>query len=324
MRALANSLFSASIVIATAFAIDARADQQSENAAQAEALFREARELLKQGKAAEACPKLAASQKLDPGYGTLYNLADCQAQLGQTASAWASYREAADMAKKAGQADREKKATDHAAELEPKLERMKLAVTSPAPGLVVKRDGVALDPATFGVALPIDPGKHVVLASAPGKKSAKVDVDSPGPGKIIDVTVPALEDLPAIASTTSGGDAGTSAKDGSTQRFAGIAVGGAGVVGVVLGAIFGASASSKWSDAKNNHCRTDTLCDSTGVSETSDAKSAATISTIAFIAGGVAIAGGVVLFATAPKPASKEASFVVAPTLGGLVARGAF
>ena len=59
------------------------------NKATAEALFTEGRALATSGKCAEAIPKFQASQKLDPGVGTLLNLAECYEQVGKTASAWA-------------------------------------------------------------------------------------------------------------------------------------------------------------------------------------------------------------------------------------------
>ena len=51
----------------------------------AEALFDEGRNLVAAGKIAEACPKFADSQRLDPSPSTLLNLASCWEKLGRTA-----------------------------------------------------------------------------------------------------------------------------------------------------------------------------------------------------------------------------------------------
>src|SRR4051812_16548065 len=62
---------------------------------EAEALFDQGRRLLAAGNYAAACPKLEASNRLDPGIGTMLNLGDCYEKNGQTASGWAAFREAA-------------------------------------------------------------------------------------------------------------------------------------------------------------------------------------------------------------------------------------
>jgi hypothetical protein len=43
-------------------------------------------------------------------------------------------------------------------------------------GLMVQRAGVALGPASLGVALPLDPGKHQIVVSAPGRRPLVYDV----------------------------------------------------------------------------------------------------------------------------------------------------
>src|SRR5215471_16250376 len=108
----------------------ARAD--SSRASEAEALFEQARTLAAEGKWAEACPKFAASEEADPGAGTLLNLANCYEQNRQTASAWATFKEAASMAKQQGRADWEELARTRATALEPKLSKIVIVVAQDA------------------------------------------------------------------------------------------------------------------------------------------------------------------------------------------------
>src|SRR4051812_18986266 len=72
----------------------------------AEALFQDGRRLMGAGQYEAACRKFAASQRLDPGVGTMLNLADCHEQLGLTATAWAEYHDIVAAARAAGSKDR--------------------------------------------------------------------------------------------------------------------------------------------------------------------------------------------------------------------------
>ena len=147
--------------------------QGSSDLAAAQGLFDAAKQLVAQGKLAEACPKFLASFRFDPKPGTMVNLADCYEKNGQTASAWARYLEAATLAQRAGQAEREQYAKEHAAALEPKVARLSIAAAA-APGLEVLRDG-KIDAAILGTPVPVDPGKHLIEARAPGKKTWSKD-----------------------------------------------------------------------------------------------------------------------------------------------------
>src|SRR5262245_53971896 len=62
--------------------------------AQAEALFRQGRELLVAGKISEACSAFEQSQKLEPETTTLLNLAACREKNRQYASAWGYFLQA--------------------------------------------------------------------------------------------------------------------------------------------------------------------------------------------------------------------------------------
>src|SRR3984885_15543934 len=115
---------SAIIAIAIAIASEQEARAQTPNPSGksvAEALFEEGRKLVADGNFAEACPKFADSQRLDPSPATLLNLASCYEKSGRTASAWATYREAASADSAAGRAEYITTAQRHAEALGPRL-----------------------------------------------------------------------------------------------------------------------------------------------------------------------------------------------------------
>jgi len=110
---------------------------------------------------------------------------------------------------------------------------------------------------------------------------------------------------------------------GRGRRILGITVGAIGIAALGVGTAFGLSASSKKSDATNGHCNDKFQCtDQAGVDLVKDAQSAATISTVAIGIGVAAVAGGVILFLTAPKDPEKQA-LRVTPVVGpGMFAVG--
>lgn len=311
--------------------------------AQAEDLFQRGRKLMQEQKYAEACPLFASSQKLDPSLGTLLNLADCHEKVGKTASAWGEWREAAQLAAKEGDTKREQIATDRAAALESKLMRLAVKVTDTTSGLVVSRDGEAIDPATYGLALPTDPGVHRIEASAPGKKPWSVEVKLDKEATTETIEVPALEDAPpepppavkepppAVVAPPPAPPK-DAADPGSGMRTAGLVIGGVGVAALVTGGVFGLVASSKWSSGKDdcpgNVCRTQAAFD-----DTQDARRFANLSTIAFVVGGVCTAAGLGLYLAAPSrargpvttdTASIRLSPAVAPSVLGFSLGGSF
>lgn len=303
-----------------AYATPARAG----DAAAAEALFLEAKKLAAAGRHAEACPKFAESNRLDRGAGTMIHLADCYERTKQTASAWATYREAASAAQAMRRTDWEKLATARADALEPKLARLTVKVEEPADKIEVKRDDSVVSKASWGVPLPVDPGAHTVEAAAPGRRPFKVTVTVAKDGEKKDVVVPKLEvdaaqaAAPAATPLTVAGPATPAspvadAGSGSGQRAIGYVVGGVGLVGLGVGGVFGLMAMGKASDAKKD-CPDDGPCASrSAVDASEDARSLGTISTIAFAAGGAALVTGVVLVLTSPR---ESAALRVVPSAG--------
>jgi hypothetical protein len=153
-----------------------------------ETLFREGRRLLKAGDVTAACAKFTESQRLDPAPGTLANVADCEEQAGRTATAWVLWRRVVD--ETASTDPRQSTARKRADALEKRLPRLSIRTGDKAPSaLVIKRDGVVIGAASLGVALPVDPGIHVVTTSAVGHHDAQFVIDSrEGEEKVLEVT----------------------------------------------------------------------------------------------------------------------------------------
>jgi serine/threonine-protein kinase len=319
----------------------------------AEDLFRQGRELMKQDKPAEACPKFEASQRLDPAFGTLMNLGNCYEKLGRIASAWVSYNDAVDLARRSGQQDRVKMASERAGGLAPRLPRLQINLPpGAAPGLEVRRNGQVVDPGLLGTAVATDPGDYTISAVRPGlapwstdvkvKESATTTVDvtdpkaaqaaatrpappatrpapptPPPPARpVVAPVTPAPKPIPVPPPAPAPTEASS-----SSQKLIAYAVGGAGLVALGVGGVFGLRASSKWSDAQKA-CDTDNVCSS------DDAKSAARVADVLIGVGIAAVGAGVILYLTAPKEsAAPETSWRVLPSasptaVGVTVGRG--
>lgn len=282
----------------------------ADNAAAAEALFNQGRTLAEKGNYAEACPKFAESQKLDPASGTLMNLGDCYEKVGKFASAWATYREAIAESNKVGNKQRERDAKTLADRVEPKLSYLTIRVpdASVVPGLAIKRDDLPVDRAQWGTAIPTDPGEHRVVAEAPGHSpwTARVDV---GQAARREVQVPPLEVLPEAPEEDRG----------KGQRTLGFIVGGVGLAGVAVGGVFGLLAINQRSQAKDLGC-TDVDCATPEAKSKNDsALTSANVSTVAFIAGGVVAGAGLMLVLTAPGRAPSPAAAASRPFVGAAV-----
>jgi hypothetical protein len=183
-----------SFVVAIALLASNAAAQTETELALAETLYRQARDLMAAGNYAEACPKLKESYRIDPGTGTLLNLAACYEAEGKLASAWLGYASAVIAARRDRRPDRVKYAEEHMQALEPKLSKLTVLVPadSDLPDLEIKLDGVVLGRASRGVPAPVDPGEHIVEASAPGREPWKTSVNIGAEADLQNVTVPPL------------------------------------------------------------------------------------------------------------------------------------
>ena len=104
------------------------AQSADHNPAAAQVLYEEARRLVADRKFAEACPKFKESYRLDPGGGTLLNLADCYEEQGKTALAWSTFKDALVAAQRDGRSDRVEFANAHIGPLEARMARLTVHV----------------------------------------------------------------------------------------------------------------------------------------------------------------------------------------------------
>jgi hypothetical protein len=194
------------IVAAAAFASPQRAFAQSATEiALAETLYRQARELAAAGKFAEACPKFAESYRLDPGTGTLLNLASCHESLGLVATAWLEYNQALVQSRRDRMQRRIDFAEEHIAALEPKLSHLTIALASDADrsGLELTIDGVQVGVEALGAPTPVDPGTHTIVAKAPSKKPWSMSVEIGAVADQQTLVIPVLEPAPAVPTAAS-------------------------------------------------------------------------------------------------------------------------
>jgi hypothetical protein len=185
----------------------------------------------------------------------------------------------------------------------------------------VMMDGEVLADHLNGTALVVDPGKHSFVFEAQGEDSITKELvvregekDRRETIQFGHVAAPVAG--PVGATPADGGEASGGMP---TQRAVAIVLGGVGVAGVGVGSAFGVMAMQRKKDAQKmcpNEC-----ADQRGADAWQRAGTAATISTVSFVAGGVLLAGAAVLWFTAG-PASQPAEVVVG--VGNVQIRGSF
>jgi hypothetical protein len=303
--------------------------------ATAEALFRDGKRLMGAGNYPGACPKLAESQRLDPGGGTLLTLALCHEGEGRTASAWAEFGEALTLALKDGRVDRATVAREHGERLEPKLSRLTVKVPASVAslaGVEIRRDGSVLGTPAWGTAVPVDPGEHLLEATAPGKRkwsrwiliapasaaqTVEVkDLEDETPAKTPPPSEPKTE--PKTAPEAKTAPEPTAPEPTSSSRTAALAIAGVGVGFTGAATYFGLKAFADRKSAKDR-CPGSTCGDREAVDLNESSGREADLSTAGFVLGGAALGAAAVLWFTSGSPnagSPRAGSLLVAPLCG--------
>lgn len=334
-------------VIAAAIMTCVSSTALAQDRAGAEALFQRGVALQKQNKWKEACEAFAASMKLDPSVGTQINLARCADHDGKTAEAWAAFRQAKALNAETPLAKRKANIESYVdaeiKRLEAVLPWMKIVVRVAGAaeksgdrieGLQVERDGVAAPVEGLGVEVPVDPGKHVVRASAPGYVDKEVEIEiAPSEKKeaVIElVRAPAQPSKPGPRPTTRLSPAEADASSGGESTLiAGLTIGSLGVGGLIAAAVTGGIAASDKSTvddlAKGCRRQGDIIdCPPATEGEVKSAidrgESLSLASTIAlFAGGGLAVTGVILIGVGASDQGStpdESSALTVTPVLG--------
>jgi hypothetical protein len=325
-----------SFTLLVALAVASTAAAQS--ATDAEALFREGKALMKRGALAEACEAFEGSQRIEPSVPALMNLADCREKNHQLVAAWGHFLEAARLT----QRDPDRRAVHEAARrraaaLEPRLSRLVVAVPdqSRVDGLVVLRNGVELDPATWNRALPVDGGDYEIVGKAPGREpwSARVTVGAEGDHRSVEVprfeAVPTTSTVPAPPPASPATPSGAAERAELTgddapptitgRRTIALAVAAGAVLAAGTGAFFAVRSQSLDQDSLD--LCPDGVCPPGRSAEAQDlndrARRSALGANVAFgVAAAAAIGAGVLWLRGAPAAQTDDDELAVYPTLG--------
>jgi hypothetical protein len=300
------------LLVASAWAPAARA-QGDDPRAIAEALFRAGRDLMADGDLAAACPKFAESNRIDPKPGTLMNLALCHEKIGRTASAWSEYAQAAEVAHRAGQTERERVARERAASLEAALVHVVIDASA-APGAVVTLDDQPIGPGAFGTPIPVDPGDHVLRATDAGKQPFTKTITASPTADMVHVSVPVLSTewvakpvREPVPDHVAGGGL-------SSSQAWGFVSGGTGIVLLGIGGYFGLRAFAEKQTADSN-CSA-TVCNRPGLEAIQSMKTAEAVATVSMLAGAAAVGAGLYLVLSSPRLTNRPTAGTASVRIG--------
>ncbi|SRR5260221_5146264 len=286
----------------------------AQSTAAAEALFNEGRRAMDAKDYDTACQRFHESNRLDPAVGTLLNLAVCETTRGHVATAWELFRATSE--KLAHDDPRREYVTSQLGQIEPRLPRLTMRLAPGAPlDTKAKEGSTELSGAAFGVALPMDPGKHAFVIEAPGYEPRQIEVElvegakqdleiAPGPVK---PAATARETVAAPAAATAPApDEGQ--KRGHDTRLIGWIAGGVGVAGLGVGLTTGIMALGKKSTTDEQCSDQLKRCSPVGSDAASSGRTLATVSTISWITGALGIgAGAYFILTSTPSSGSKTA-----------------
>ncbi len=307
---------------------------QEVTTAEADAAFEEGRRLFEQGRFYEACQKFELSMQLDPSPGTLLNLGNCYEPQGQLLRALATFERALADGEKSEDPRRRKIWTAAARERIAALSgRIPVLVLGDVPaGGEVRLDGKVVDDPNQPMR--IDPGRHLLRVSAPGKKTFVRDFTIEQ-GRRLELLLPEPPPLPVVEAVPEPPPPATQApltpppaeSPGDSSRF-GVwpwVAGGAGAALIGASLVTGLMASSE-AERLESECEGKICLDPSLESAHESASTLALTTDVLWVTGVVALGVGATLFVL-DLPSSERSATVAAGCFSagcGLRASGSF
>jgi hypothetical protein len=305
------------------------ATPSKEQVSAARALAYAGYQLLQQEQYADAYDRFQQAEKIFHAPPHLLYMARAKRGMGELVAARDLYQRLADEQVETGSPKEFAKATEDARQ---ELEELQPRI----PSVAITLSGASLDQATVDIdgrdvteaaregAVDVDPGERVVRATAEGFEAAETTVTLEEGASAVAVQL-TLQALPAPEP----GPTGTSRPgqppdtvDEPGSMIPGFVVMGVGVAAVGVGIATGVVAMGK-ADELSTNCPVRSACPPDNESLEDDARLFGTVSTVGFIVGGAALAGGAVLLWLRPggggggdEPEPAAAGVTIEPLVG--------
>ncbi|HEV3191420.1 MAG TPA: hypothetical protein VGY54_13020 [Polyangiaceae bacterium] len=322
------SLARSSVIVATLlFLAPAAHAQSAADRATARQLGLDGQEALDKKDYATAEDRFRRADALFHAPTLLLGYARAETGLGKLVNASEAYnriiREGVPPGASAAFANALEAAKAEAGAVQARIASVTVTVTGPE-NPTVTLDDQPLSIAALGIRRPVDPGTHVVRATADGWEPAETRFAVADAGNAsaalsmqkIAAVGPAAQPSPLLAPT---GESPAAPRDtgatsaGGGQRTLGWVGLGVGVAGLATGTITGILAMSKHSDLQTS-CANG--CPPSTQGDLDSYHMLGTLSTVGFIAGGVLSAAGLVLVITAPHDSTAAAGLRAMPYIG--------
>lgn len=308
--------------------------------------FKRGVKLQEEGSLDAAVIEFERAYELSPAtYQVLYNIAVVYRDKGDRASALRAFERFLAEGKEGVDAKRRKDVEGEIAKLREVVAT--LTIKTPVAGADISVDDLPVGKTPLAQPLMVNVGRHKIEASKEGYRGdiqfvtlagrdnrtievnlREIKVDAPPPAT---TTAPVATTAAPLASAPPANTARVST-EGTGYRGLGIGLGIAGLVGIGVGTGFGLAARGNWNDVKDTTCRDNRCTTQAAQDKAEKAKSQATVSTLGFGLGGVALLAGVILIATSSsgsdEKASGEGRWKITPAVGqrtgGVLLGGAF